>query len=221
MKGKVVQVIGPVLDVEFSGGKLPKINEALTIKGDVDSGSTKVKINLTLEVAAHLGDNAVRAVALGPTDGISRGLEVEATGGPIMVPVGKACLGRLMDVLGEPKDKRGPIKADDKFPIHRGAPTRVERPPQRTPIPVRRKGKGRLSSRTDLPAAGNHAILFPAGSCMVTVAQLAECLTVDQVVAGSNPVGHPPEDPEWQAKRLPLFLFPCSCGFRSLRILAP
>ncbi|OVE76459.1 F0F1 ATP synthase subunit beta [bacterium F11] len=126
MKGKVVQVIGPVLDVEFPDGKLPKINDALKVEGDVDSGSTKVKINLTLEVASHMGDNMVRAIALGPTEGISRGLDVVATGAPITVPVGKPCLGRLLDVLGEPKDNRGDIKIDQKMPIHRPAPSLVD-----------------------------------------------------------------------------------------------
>lgn len=115
LKGKVAQVIGPVIDVEFPEGHLPAVTNAL-----------KIKDKLTLEVATHVGDNTVRAFALGPTEGISRGMEVEDTGAPISVPVGKACLGRLLDVLGEPKDNRGEIKADKKSPIHRAPPPFTE-----------------------------------------------------------------------------------------------
>src|SRR5438477_806445 len=121
--GKVVEVIGPVLDVEFPEGNLPNILNALKLKGEYDSGNTKVKVDLTLEVASHVGDNTVRAIALGPTEGVSRGMAVEATGAPITVPVGKACLGRLMDVLGKPKDNRGDIKATATLPIHRAPPS--------------------------------------------------------------------------------------------------
>jgi F-type H+-transporting ATPase subunit beta len=117
--GKVTQVIGPVLDVEFPSGKLPAINNALKIKGG-ETGS------LTVEVASHLGDNTVRAIAMGATDGLTRGMTVEDTGAPISVPVGKGCLGRLMNVLGEPKDERGDIKSADFLPIHREAPAMVD-----------------------------------------------------------------------------------------------
>src|SRR2546425_1046000 len=117
--GKVVEVIGPVLDVEFPEGHLPKILTALKVRGEAESGNTKVKVDLTLEVAQHVGDNTVRAIALGPTEGVSRGMEVEDTGAPISVPVGKPCLGRLMDVLGQPKDNRGPIQSEVSLPIHR------------------------------------------------------------------------------------------------------
>lgn len=120
--GKVVEVIGPVLDVEFPDGKLPKILNALKVRGEYDAGSTKVKVDLTLEVAQHIGDNTVRAIALGATEGVSRGMAVEDTGAPISVPVGKACLGRLVDVLGQPKDNRGPINATTTLPIHRAPP---------------------------------------------------------------------------------------------------
>ncbi len=122
MKGKVVQVIGPVLDVEFSEGHLPEITNALKISGEFESGSAKVKVNLTLEVAQHVGDNTVRTIALGPTEGVSRGMEVLDTGAPISVPVGKACLGRLLNVLGEPTDNRGEVKAATHLPIHRAPP---------------------------------------------------------------------------------------------------
>ena len=120
--GKVVQVIGPVLDVEFPESHLPKIGSALKIQTEVQSGPEKQKTSLTLEVAQHLGDNTVRAVALGPTEGISRGMDAVDTGAPITVPVGKACLGRLLDVLGEPKDNRGPVNASKTLPIHREPP---------------------------------------------------------------------------------------------------
>src|ERR1700741_3085496 len=98
--GKLVQVIGPVIDVEFPSGKLPAINNAVKIKMPGANGHDAV---LTCEVASHLGDNMVRAIAMGPTDGLTRGMTVDDTGAPITVPVGKACLGRLVNVLGEPK----------------------------------------------------------------------------------------------------------------------
>jgi F-type H+-transporting ATPase subunit beta len=117
--GKVVQVIGPVVDVEFPEGSLPAIYNAVRIKAG-DGADARV---LTGEVAQHLGDNTVRLIALGPTDGLRRGLPAEDTGAPISVPVGKNCLGRLMDVLGEPKDHRGPIETSERFPIHRPPPS--------------------------------------------------------------------------------------------------
>lgn len=108
--GKVVQIIGPAVDVEFEKD-LPLINNALEIKlNDKDI--------LVAEVAQQLGDNIVRAVALGPTDGLARGAEAVDTGSPLKVPVGEACLGRLMDVLGQPKDHRGPIKTKEYASIH-------------------------------------------------------------------------------------------------------
>src|SRR4051812_2506024 len=126
MKGKVVQVIGPVLDVQFPAGHLPPINTALKVHGEYDSGNTRVKIDLTIETAQHIGDNTVRAIALGATEGVSRGMEVEDTGAPISVPVGKECLGRLLNVLGEPSDNRGPVNAKLKLPIHRAPPPFTE-----------------------------------------------------------------------------------------------
>jgi len=122
MKGKVVQVIGPVLDIEFPEGQLPKINEALVLRDEYDAGTTRVKVELTLEVAAHIGDNTVRTIALGPTEGIARGMNVEATGAPITVPVGPASLGRLVNVLGQPTDGLGPIVSKHQYPIHREPP---------------------------------------------------------------------------------------------------
>lgn len=113
--GRVVQVIGPVVDIEFPDGELPDLYNAVKMKGN-DGNS------LIVEVSQHLGDKTVRAVALGPTEGLYRGLEAENTGAPVKVPVGPGCLGRLMNVLGEPKDYQGAIKANDYFPIHRAPP---------------------------------------------------------------------------------------------------
>lgn len=120
--GKIVQIIGPVIDVEFKQGELPGILNALRIKFK-DEGKETV---LTAEVAQHLGDNTVRAITLGATTGLSKGLEVKDTGAPVTVPVGDACLGRLMDVLGEPKDNFGPIETADLLPIHRAPPPLTE-----------------------------------------------------------------------------------------------
>ncbi len=114
-KGKVVQIIGPVVDVQFESETLPAINNALNIK-------LSEKETLVAEVAQQLGDNIVRAVALSSTDGLARGVEAIDTGAPLEVPVGEACLGRLMNVLGQPQDHRGPIKTDQHMPIHNPPP---------------------------------------------------------------------------------------------------
>ncbi|AFY44995.1 F0F1 ATP synthase subunit beta [Nostoc sp. PCC 7107] len=117
--GYITQIIGPVVDVKFPGGKLPRIYNALTIKGSNEAGQ---EINLTVEVQQLLGDNQVRTVAMSSTDGLVRGLEVVDTGAAISVPVGKATLGRIFNVLGEPVDNRGPVNAEATLPIHRDAP---------------------------------------------------------------------------------------------------
>lgn len=115
-QGKIIQIIGPVVDVEFTDGDLPQLNEALVI----ENGQEKV----TVEVAQHLGGNSVRAIAMGATDGLKRGLKVTSTGAPIMVPVGKAALGRMFNVLGEPIDgKENVDEKTERLPIHRAAPT--------------------------------------------------------------------------------------------------
>ncbi|MBR4508229.1 MAG: F0F1 ATP synthase subunit beta [Elusimicrobiaceae bacterium] len=113
--GKVVQIIGPAVDVQFEKD-LPRINNALEIK-------LNDKETLVAEVAQQLGDNIVRAVALGPTDGLARGTQAVDTGAPLQVPVGEACLGRLIDVLGQPKDHRGPIKTKNYASIHTAPPS--------------------------------------------------------------------------------------------------
>ena len=126
--GKIVQVVGPVLDVEFPQGKLPAINHAIKIKlphSGNGHASSQAPV-LVCEVASQLGDNAVRAIAMGPTEGLTRGMEVEDTQAPITVPVGRACLGRLLNVLGEAKDEIGEIKSETHLPIHREPPALVD-----------------------------------------------------------------------------------------------
>lgn len=120
-KGRVVSVMGPVVDLEFERGNLPQINNAVTIKHAADANS--VAINLTLEVAVHLGDNLVRAVAMSTTDGLVRGMEATDTGAPITVPVGAPTLGRVFNVLGQPIDEAGDATSEVNLPIHRQAPT--------------------------------------------------------------------------------------------------
>ncbi|MBQ7676998.1 MAG: F0F1 ATP synthase subunit beta [Lachnospiraceae bacterium] len=113
--GKVTQIIGAVLDIKFSEGNLPEINEAVEITRT--SGEL-----LVVEVAQHLGDDTVRCIALGPTDGLVRGMDAKATGAPISVPVGEETLGRMFNVLGQPIDEMDPPKTAEKMPIHRKAP---------------------------------------------------------------------------------------------------
>ena len=110
--GKVVQVIGAVIDVEFPRDNVPQVYDALTVGDNA----------LTLEVQQQLGDGVVRAIAMGPSEGVSRGLSVENTGAPISVPVGTETLGRIMDVLGNPIDEKGPIGEQQRASIHRAAP---------------------------------------------------------------------------------------------------
>ena len=115
-EGKVVQIIGAVVDVKFPAEALPKVYDAMTL-ADRD---------LTLEVQQQLGDGIVRAIAMGSSEGLTRGLEVHNTGGPIEVPVGEKALGRIMNVLGTPIDNAGPIGEEKRLPIHRAAPTYEE-----------------------------------------------------------------------------------------------
>ncbi len=114
--GKIVQVIGPVVDIRFASDHLPSIKNAITIKGTDGT-------EMTAEAAQHIGDDIVRCIAMSSTDGLVRGMECTDTGAPIQVPVGDAVLGRMFNVLGEPIDGLGEVKADKKMPIHKEAPT--------------------------------------------------------------------------------------------------
>ena len=113
--GKITQVIGAVLDIKFGSDNLPEINDAIDIQ-------TKDGGKLVVEVAQHLGDDTVRCIAMGPTDGLVRGMEAQATGGPISVPVGEATLGRIFNVLGDPIDNKPTPEGANRLPIHRKAP---------------------------------------------------------------------------------------------------
>ncbi len=127
-EGKVVQIIGAVVDVEFEK-KLPEILNALRIEQPADPSKGLPEINLTLEVAAHLGDNKVRTIAMSSTDGLVRNMKAVDTGQPITVPVGEGILGRIMNVIGDPYDKLGPIEAKERLPIHRPAPDFADQEP--------------------------------------------------------------------------------------------
>jgi F-type H+/Na+-transporting ATPase subunit beta len=120
--GKVIQITGPVIDVEFPPGELPDIYNALEIKRPKSAGQKADDATLVVEVQQHLGNNWVRAVAMSTTDGLARGLDVVDTGAPITVPVGASTLGRVFDVLGHPIDGKGAVKADVHLPIHRDPP---------------------------------------------------------------------------------------------------
>ncbi|MCP4872975.1 MAG: F0F1 ATP synthase subunit beta [Proteobacteria bacterium] len=121
--GRITQVMGPVLDVQFDAGSLPSIYNALKI---TNPGISDADDNLTVEVAAHLGENTVRCVAMDTTDGLARGMAVRDTGGPIKMPVGKEVLGRILNVIGEPVDELGPVGNTTTLPIHRSAPAFTE-----------------------------------------------------------------------------------------------
>src|SRR5271154_6208436 len=120
--GKIVQVIGPVVDVEFADGQLPSLLNALTVEYTLNGKPA----HLTLEVQQHLGEGWVRAVAMSLAEGLKRGNEVHDTGAPISVPVGEGVLGRIFNVLGEPTDERGPVNFTKRYPIHRPAPSLLD-----------------------------------------------------------------------------------------------
>ncbi len=123
-KGRIVQVVGPVVDVEFPDGR-PALYNALTVEYEVQ----KEPVKLTLEVQQHLGDNWVRTVSMSGTEGLKRGYEVRDTGAPISVPVGEGVMGRVLDVTGTPVDERGPVVAEKRYAIHRPAPALVDQAP--------------------------------------------------------------------------------------------
>src|SRR5918993_983640 len=124
--GKVTQVIGSTFDAEFPEEQLPRIYNAIKIDAQQDGQ----KIRLTGEVASHLGGGRIRAVALGSTDGLRRGMDVLDTGGPLSVPVGQGALGRVFNLLGDPIDNRGPVQTTDRRPIHRAPPEFVDLTPK-------------------------------------------------------------------------------------------
>lgn len=133
--GTVVQVIGPVVDIEFPPGRLPDLYDAIIINSEDQEEEIKATLpqglNVTLEAMQHLGNNAVRCVAMSSTDGIRRGMQALDTKSPIKMPVGKETLGRLFNVLGETIDGKGPVEATDYYPIHRPAPPIIEQRPAR------------------------------------------------------------------------------------------
>lgn len=121
-EGKIIQVIGPVVDIEFPAGKLPAIYNAVNVKDTLKDTEPPTDVDIIVEVEQHLGQNAVRCVSMKPTDGFVRGMKAYDTGKPITMPVGPGTLGRVLNVIGEPVDKMGPVEATTYYPIHRPAP---------------------------------------------------------------------------------------------------
>jgi len=121
VEGKVIQVLGPVVDVKFEGDHIPEIYNAIRITSE--GFGSEFEVDITAEVAQHLGEGAVKCIAMEPTDGLARGMKAIDLGSPISVPVGKETLGRVINVLGDPVDKQGPVKTDLRNPIHRHAPS--------------------------------------------------------------------------------------------------
>jgi len=155
--GKITQVMGPVVDVEFQQGKLPEILTALLISNPTIS---EEKDNLVVEVAQHLGDNVVRTIAMDVTDGLVRGMPVKDTGTPIMMPVGKASLGRVLNVVGRPVDGLGPISKQKMMPIHRLAPAFIE---QDTTVRVLETGVKVIDLLVPFPRGGKMGMFGGAG----------------------------------------------------------
>ncbi len=155
--GKIVQVIGPVVDLEFPEGKLPNILNAIRITNPAIDDRQE---NLVVEVAQHLGNNVVRCIAMDTTDGLVRGMAGRDTGQPILVPVGAPGLGRVLNVIGEPVDGLGPIKADKYYPIHRPAPTFVE---QDTSVKVLETGLKVIDLLVPFPRGGKMGMFGGAG----------------------------------------------------------
>ena len=122
-EGRVTQVIGPVIDVEFDAGRLPELRNALLVRKDPALLAEGERDEIVVEVALHQGESTVRTVSMEPTEGLIRGLTAVDTGAPISVPVGQASLGRILNVIGEPVDGKGPVETSERMPIHRPAPT--------------------------------------------------------------------------------------------------
>ncbi len=155
--GKIVQVIGNVVDVEFEEGKLPSLLTALFVS---NPGLSAEEDNLVLEVAQHLGDNVVRTIGMDLTDGLVRGMPVKDSGNPIMMPVGKAVLGRVINVVGRTVDGLGPIKTDTYMPIHRAAPAFTE---QDTSVKVLETGVKVIDLLVPFPRGGKMGMFGGAG----------------------------------------------------------
>ncbi len=155
--GKIVQVIGNVVDVAFEKGKLPPLLNALTV---TNPAIDDTEDNLVLEVAQHLGDNVVRCIAMDTTDGLRRGMPVKDTGGPIMMPVGRETLGRVLNVVGRPVDGLGPVNAKKFYPIHRPAPAFVE---QDTTVKVLETGVKVIDLLVPFPRGGKMGMFGGAG----------------------------------------------------------
>jgi F-type H+-transporting ATPase subunit beta len=155
--GKVTQVMGPVVDIEFEQGKLPEILSALLLTNAAINDEAD---NLVLEVAQHLGDNVVRTIAMDVTDGLVRGMPVKDTGGPIMMPVGEASLGRVMNVVGKPVDGLGPVSHEKMMPIHRAAPKLTD---QDTSVHVLETGVKVIDLLVPFPRGGKMGMFGGAG----------------------------------------------------------
>jgi F-type H+-transporting ATPase subunit beta len=155
--GKVVQVIGPVVDVAFEEGNLPNIMNAIAITNPTINDEED---NLIVEVAQHLGDNVVRCIAMDITDGMVRGMAAKDTGAPITVPVGQECLGRILNVVGRPVDGLGPVVAKNKMPIHREAPSFLE---QDTSVHVLETGVKVIDLLVPFPRGGKMGMFGGAG----------------------------------------------------------
>ena len=154
--GKIVQVIGAVIDVEFPEGKLPSILNAL----EIHNTNNEYAEDLVVEVAQHLGDNVVRCIAMDSTDGLVRGMPANDTGSPILVPVGKASLGRILNVVGRPVDEMGPVEATAMWPIHRPAPTFLD---QSTSIELLETGIKVIDLLVPFPKGGKMGLFGGAG----------------------------------------------------------
>mgnify|MGYP001479033746 CR=1 FL=1 len=128
-EGRVTQIIGPVIDVEFEDGNLPELKNALVVKKDSSTVAEGERDEVVVEVSLHLGESTVRTVSMEPTDGLVRGLKVTDTGDPIKIPVGKEALGRILNVIGEPVDGKGPVQTEERSPIHRSAPSLEDQNP--------------------------------------------------------------------------------------------
>ncbi len=155
--GKVTQVMGPVVDVEFEQGQLPNILTALSITNPTINDDED---NLVIEVAQHLGDNVVRTIAMDVTDGLVRGMAVKDTGSPIMMPVGEASLGRVLNVVGRPVDGLGPVSQEKMMPIHRPAPLFTE---QDTEVRVLETGVKVIDLLVPFPRGGKMGMFGGAG----------------------------------------------------------